>query len=252
MATDTPKVEVPPYISYGTFTNFIKGLKETGVPSRIDKSVLNTMSGSGQSALLAALKWLGLTDAVGLPTEKLEALIIADTSEKYSQVWASVMRDRYALITDGSLTLSKATGAQVEQKFRDFGITGSTVVKSVAFFIAGCKDAKIELGPHVKAPKAAATPSGVKRQSLGRSAKPPRSGRYEDEDEDHEGDAPIDEERAGFVRIPIPLHGMADGIVYLPDNLSPEQWAYTLKITKFLLDNYRPDTPQKSDEEKKS
>ena len=69
------------------------------------------------------------------------------------------------------------------------------------------------------------------------------SGGKADEDDDDD-DLPANDHKDGFVKIHIPLHGMDDGMVYLPDNLSAAQWAYALKITKFLLDNYRPDAAE--------
>jgi hypothetical protein len=236
MATESSKIESPPYPSYATFLNFIKGLKETGVPSRIDKSVIGKLSGSTQSALIAALKWLNLIDSVGLPMPKLEELVQAD-EVKYSETLASVLRESYKFIDDGTLNLAKATGSQVEQKFREYGVSGSTVIKCIAFFIAAAKDAKIELGPHVKAPKAPAS-SSSKRKTKKQSPAAEEGG---NEEADDEGDDGIPDDMPGFVKIPIPLHGMDDGAVFLPDNMSKSQWAYALKITKFLIENYRPD-----------
>lgn len=245
MATEETSIKSPPYTSYGTFANFIKGLKETGVPSRIDKSVLSKMSGSGQAALLAALQWLGLVNDVGVPTPKLEELISADAAQ-YSKILASIMVERYPFLTDGTLDISKATGSQVEQKFRDFKIRGSTVVKSVAFFIAAANAAKISLGPHVKAPKSTPSTNGIKRQSR----KPTNTTKPETQiGEDEDGTLG---EKLGFVKITIPLHGMEDGIVYLPDNLSPTQWSHALKITTFILANYRSDAPAAQHGEKPS
>jgi hypothetical protein len=244
MAKETAKTETPPYATYSTFTNFINGLKETGVPSRIDKSVLSKMSGSAQAALLSGLKWLVLIDSVGVPNPKLDALVNADATH-YSEILAGVLRERYPFLTDGSLNIAKASGAQVEQKFRDFGISGSTVTKCVAFFIAAAKEAKIALSPHVKAPKATISNTGLKRQQARKLADAAKI------DREDEGGG-VGEEKPGFVKIHIPLHGMPDGVVYLPDELPPEQWAYALKITKFLLENYRSDTPANVTGEKPS
>lgn len=234
MATEPKKTESPPYVSYATFANLIKGLRATGIPSRIDKSVLSKLSGSVQGAVLSALKWLGLIDADGVPSAKLEALVAADEAT-YPTVLSDLLRSRYSFVADGSLNLAKATGSQVEQKFREYGISGSTVVKCMGFFIAAAREAKMALGPHVKAPKQ--PPSNGPRKSR---IKP-----GEDEagsvDKDESDPSKPPEKLAGFVRIQIPLHNMDDGAIFLPDGLTKSQWAYALKITKFLLDNYRPD-----------
>lgn len=237
MSAEKPKTEAPPYISYATFSNFIKGLKETGLPHQVDKTVLAKMSGSGQAALLQALRWFRMIDHAGVPTQKLEDIVGAD-EDSYSKTLAGMLKERYPFITDGTVNLTKATGTQIEQKFRELGISGSTIAKSMAFFISACKDAGIALGPYVRTSKIVNV--GPKRQSR-KAAESAAEGainqREEEVDEQHS-------ERDGFLRIQIPLHGMDDGVVYLPDKLTPDQWAYALKITKFLLDNYRPDVTE--------
>ena len=237
MATEVVKVNTPPYPTYSTFFNFIKGLKEKGIPSRIDKSIMSKMSGSGQSALMATLKWLNLIDAAGFPRPGLEALANTDES-LYGSALKTVLESSYVFLTDGSITLAKATTAQLEQKFRDYGITGSTVIRCMAFFIMAAKDAGIVLGPHVKTPKPAT--NGAKRKI--KKAASPANGETDGDVEYLEPDLDgIPEDMPGFVKIPIPLHGMEDGAVFLPDNMTNSQWAYALKITKFLIENYRPD-----------
>ena len=49
---DTERV-LPPYLSYKTFETFIEGLK-VGMPGRIDRSVMKTLSGANQSWLMGA------------------------------------------------------------------------------------------------------------------------------------------------------------------------------------------------------
>lgn len=234
MVAETKKPETPPYCSYATFINFLKGLKETGIPSRIDKSILGKLSGSAQSALLAGLKWLALIDDAGLPTAKLEELVEADDTS-YPKILASVLNERYNFMTDGSINLAKATGSQVEGKFREYGISGSTVIKTMSFFITAATAAKVPLGPHVKAPKQL-PPSGAKRRLKSAGVELGNLLDYEGEEDESDG---IPDSMPGFVKIPIPLHGMEDGAVFLPDNMTATQWAYALKITKFLIENYR-------------
>jgi hypothetical protein len=173
MATETKKTESPPYIAYGTFLSFIKGLQKTGIPSRIDKSLLRNMSGGNQSALLAALRWFQLIDEVGAHGARLEALVNA--GEDAAKQLGKILPDAYTFMTDGTIALDKATGAQVEEKFRAYGLSGSTVIKTMAFFITACKEAGIPLSAHIKLPKAA-RPNG--------SAKAKKGQRHTFEDED--------------------------------------------------------------------
>jgi len=232
MATETKKTESPPYIAYGTFLSFIKGLQKTGVPSRIDKSLLRNMSGGNQSALLAALRWFGLIDDVGAHSGRLEALVSA--GDDAPKELGKLLPGAYSFMNDGSIALDKATGAQVEEKFRSYGLTGSTVIKTMAFFITACKEAGIPLSAHVKLPKVSRSNSLKKAKKSAAGAD--SSTEVEEEEDDDEG---IPDEMPGFVKIPIPLHGMPDGAVFLPDNMTAAQWTYALKITKFLIENYR-------------
>ncbi len=229
----------PPYCSFATFSNFLKVLQVTGTPSRIDKSVLSSMSGSSQAALISGLRWLNLIDAQGAPTDRLESLVAAE-DDAFPDALRVVLERSYSFLTDGSLQLTKATGGQVESKFREYGITGSTVVKSVAFFIKAAKEAKIPLGPHVKAPKQAGTSSSTKRAARKQQVEPvsPQVAEPARPSLDEDGRLPLS--IPGFVRIAVPLHGMKDGAVFLPDKLPRVQWEHALKITKFLIDNYRP------------
>ena len=63
----------PPYTSYRTFKTFIEDLHEHGVPSRIDRSVLTRFSGIVGTQLMHALRFLGLVEDDGRPTERLKA-----------------------------------------------------------------------------------------------------------------------------------------------------------------------------------
>lgn len=164
MANETKTIEAPPYIAFSTFSKFIKGLGETSVPDRIDKSLLRNFSGSNQSALLAALKWFKLIDEVGAPSAKLDEY--SKVVDSPNPVLAELIRAAYAFVSDGSTKLDKATGSQIEEKFRAYGIAGSTVGKAMAFFISACKDASIPLSPHIKLPKIA------KATSNGKAKKP--------------------------------------------------------------------------------
>lgn len=239
MANETKKIDPPPYIAFGTFLSFIKGLQKTGVPSRIDKSLLRNMSGGNQSALLAALKWFKLIDNAGSHGGSLESLVGA--GDGIGTVLRELLPESYSFMKDGSINLEKATGAQVEEKFRDYGLSGSTVVKAMAFFISACKEAGIPISSHVKLPKTVRSNGASKAKK----AAPPG----EEAGEEDDGDEGIPDVMPGFVKIPIPLHGMEDGAVFLPDGLTASQWAYALKITKFLIENYRdegnaPATPK--------
>jgi hypothetical protein len=185
MATETKKPEMPPYIAFSTFMSFIKGLGETGVPSRIDKSLVRNMSGSNQSSLLAALKWFKLMDDAGQHGEALDKLVKASADP--GPVLRELLPGAYAFMADGSIDLARATGAQIEEKFRAYGISGETVVKAMSFFIAACKEAGMPLSSHIKLPKVVRPNGAAKAKKARQSAKAAADAEDDASDDDESG-----------------------------------------------------------------
>lgn len=231
MAEKIEKSNLPAYMPYGTFINFINGLRETGVPSKIDRSLMPNASGSLVSALIGSLKFLNLISSDGRPTAKMQHLVDSEGDERKG-AFKAIFEDSYPFLTKTeTFDLTKATTAEVAERFRSQDITGSTVGKGITFLIGLAKGADVKLSPHLKPPAPARNgkkPS-KKREALVADV----------EVDEPTGGVPMG--MVGFVKISIPLHGMEDGAVYLPDGMTKSQWSYALKITKFLIENYRPD-----------
>lgn len=242
-ASDSASLKPPPYVTYATFTNFLRSQKEKGLPSQVDKSVLKNLSGGAQSALMASLRWLGLIDVNGVPTKALEGLVEASDTEAYKDTLRRVLEEsQYNLLANPDFDISRATAQQLEGKLKEFGGQGSTVLKSMAFFISAAKDAGVNLSPHIKVPSQPQTNRKVSRKSVS-----DRRSSQEAPQEPQKGVLPNLGATgdfgsiAGYLKIAIPIHGMKEGAVYLPDGLSKPQWEHALKMTKFILENYRMD-----------
>lgn len=137
---------VPPYVPYRTFRNFIDGLKQ-GIPGRIDRSVMPSMSGATQGQLISALRYLGLVTEMCHPTAALAKLVNSEGSER-AKALRDVLTDSYAfLFKNAGFNLKTATPRMVEEQFAAAGASGGTVDKCVAFFMAGAKEAEIEMSP---------------------------------------------------------------------------------------------------------
>lgn len=234
MADKSEKQLTPPYTSYGSFSNFIGTLRSDGLPSRIDRSVMTNLSGSVQSAILSACRWLELVDEEGTPTERLKRLVQAG-EEEYPQALRSLLEDSYSFLNDG-FDLKNATGAQVAEQFRKrFGIQGSTVNKCMSFFLHAAEDAGIEVSRHVKPPPIQKG-GGARRKKKVRRKKAPETG-------SHEQEAPhVERERASeMVKITVPLHDMRDGEIWFPKGMNGDQWSYALQMARLILEHYRPD-----------
>lgn len=153
MKTENITESKPPYVAYKTFSNFIKSLRESGVPGRIDRSVLPGLSGAAQSFLLAALRYLGLISNDGTPTAQLKDLVENPQNEK--AVLTKAVKEKYTFLFEGGFNINSSTDALLSEKFKEQGVNGSTIVKAVSFFTSLCESAGIQTSPHLKGKRAA-------------------------------------------------------------------------------------------------
>lgn len=159
MAAQKESTIKPPYVSFTTFTNAINKLREVGVPNRIDASVFRGQSGSGIAALIGTMKYLGFIDDAGTPNDTFKQLVDAKDEDRGSLL-KPVLLERYEFITNAGFGLENATSQQVEKAFRDQNISGSTVTKSMGFFLAAAEMAGLKTSSHVKPPKPPRTSNG--------------------------------------------------------------------------------------------
>jgi len=142
--------ETPPYLSPTTFLNFIDTHRRT-LPTRIDRSMMPTLSGGDQVRILKSLTFFGLIGETGEPTEAFQKLAALD-GEDLQHAWSTLLRHSYPYLFQG-FNLEKATHGQIEERFREQGIKGDTVRKAVAFFIGLARTAELKLSPYFKGMK---------------------------------------------------------------------------------------------------
>ena len=226
MDGESKKLVVPRYVPYSTFLRFINGLYKIGVPSHIDRSIMDTMSGSGQSAMIAALKSLQLVDADLEPKPALQKLVNG-SEDDFSTTLNTLVHSTYAFLFEDSIQIENTTSKKVEEKFRNIGVSGSTLTKCISFFLAAAKAANISVSPHVKAPKLERKTSAKKSHD---SAAPPSKHLVEDEYPE-----PLHED---MEKITVPLPGMEDGYIYFPAKMDKDQSQLAVKMAKFILNNF--------------
>lgn len=146
-STDTDKT-LPPYLSYKTFATFVDGLK-VGIPARIDRSVLKTLSGANQSWLMGALRYLKLISDDGAPTDRLRQLVSSDGADHQKRL-QEVAKGAYGFLFRDGFHLQTATPRQLDEAFGKTGPTGDTIRRCVTFFVALAKDANLPLSPHIE------------------------------------------------------------------------------------------------------
>jgi Family of unknown function (DUF5343) len=138
----------PPYTSYRTFKTFIKDLHEHGVPSRIDRSVLTRFSGVVGTQLMHALRFLGLIEDDGRPTERLKGLVKAHGTGSWSQRLLELLGQEYAPMF--AIDLETATPSHFNEAFRKaFPAADAVVQKCVTFFLYAANDAGVRISGRV-------------------------------------------------------------------------------------------------------
>ena len=175
----SPIKNIPPYLPYKTFINFVDGLK-VAMPARIDKSIMGSMAGGVQSQLFSALKYLKLIGQNDIPNDRLVRLANSEGPER-EKVLREVLTSSYTFLFNDGVDLKRATPKLVDDYFENAGVSGDTVRKCVAFFLAAAKATSIPLSHHLAHVKRGPRPGGQrsKRTSLiGQSMKIPDSTDY--------------------------------------------------------------------------
>jgi Family of unknown function (DUF5343) len=171
---------IPPYVGWKTFKNFIDGFR-TNVPSRIDRSLMGTMSGATQAQLLTALRFMGLISDAGTPTQKLRDFARSDGDAR-RLLLGDIIADAYLNVLQG-VDIDSGTYRQLSEAFGATGAQGETVHKCIAFYLSALREAGINYSPHFKI-RGARGSTGRRRPKLSRG-QPDR-----DESEDLEPTAP--------------------------------------------------------------
>ena len=152
---------IPPYISYRTFRNFLVQLESQGLPSRIDRSVLAHKSGTVQSQLLLAFRFLGLIRRSGKPTDDLKHLLKGDQDARMAHLRSLVERS-YPFVFGSSFDVGTATSDQAEELFRQTGASGETLRRCLSFFVSAARESGIPISAYIKPHQG--KPSSASRQ----------------------------------------------------------------------------------------
>lgn len=219
------KKSPPPYVTYKSFSNFINGLRETGMPTHLTRSMLPG-SNSGKATMSASLRALGLINGEDEPKPLMNRL--TDPTESYGKVLNEMLFSTYDFLSDPAFDIKNTTTEKVVEKFKAAGAQGSTITKCMAFLLPACQDAEIEVSRYVKPPPPL-------RGSFASKKKPklPQN--------EIEHPLPADKGETipdGMERIVVSLRNMEDGIIFLPEGLTQEESKRAVKAVEFNLKHY--------------
>jgi hypothetical protein len=160
--TKNPPKTPPPYFAFKTLINTLDVMKEKGVPLRVDRSFLIAMSGAGQTQFIAGLKSLGLIDANGTAQPRLTELAQGGPKER-RRVLAEILRERYPEAVE--LGTTNATTGQLVEVFKEYGVSGDTARKAIAFYLNASRYAgDIPLSPMFQTPKVSSAGGSTRRR----------------------------------------------------------------------------------------
>jgi hypothetical protein len=222
-AVDHPK---PPYIPFKTFLGFLEKLKKHAVPTVIDNSLTQNLSGGMRGALMSALRFLGLIDKNAVVDTSLKTLVAVYGTEQWRKALASIVTKAYAPIID-SLDISSTTAKQLEEKFKNNGkLAGQMADKAIRFYIVALGESGVPSSPYLKVRRARSNGShklskkkGPSKKAIGREENGGVSRMQEGESIRHEG----------LSKAPFALNPLIQGLInQLPE--SGAQWPLPARV----------------------
>jgi hypothetical protein len=134
------------------------------------------------------------------------------------------------VLEDQELDLKNASAGQLTEKFRTLGISGSTLTKTIAFFLMAAKECGIPVSPHVKPP-----PAPKSNGTSTRKAKP--SNEWESGRTDSIAVAPpVDDDSERFE---IPLPGKRSAQIIVPTDIDADDWEMLQNMLMFYIKRWK-------------
>jgi hypothetical protein len=140
-----PTTEVTPvYVPYATLISALDTLKQHGIPrtGKIDKTIWDSQSGAVQAQLILGFRFLGLIDDQKGVSPQLPPLVAAAPEDRKGLL-KKIIEDKYRSIL--ALDLETISQGQLEEAFRKFDVSGSTLDRATRFFVKACADLGIPI-----------------------------------------------------------------------------------------------------------
>jgi Family of unknown function (DUF5343) len=210
----------PAYIPLIALDSFIERLKATGIPVVIDSNLTQAMSGGTASALMSALRFLGLVDLSGTPQDSLRKLVAAYDTDRWKEVFGDLVDRAYADII-GDLDLTTATRSMLDDRFRKHSkAAGQVLDKAARFYLGALEKMQRPVSPHFKVRKARAV---VTR----------KSSRTTDGKPAHQQDGDTVDPNVQHIRLQ--LLNKPDVTITLPSDFDAADWTFLKPILEAYI-----------------
>ncbi|HWE87255.1 MAG TPA: DUF5343 domain-containing protein [Terracidiphilus sp.] len=162
MEATEKKSATPPYVAYRTLTNFLERFKQ-GLPGRIDRGLMGSMSGAAQSQVTTTLRYLGMISENNLPNPIMKRYVSGEEVDRKAAL-REMLEKSYPFIFDGDFDISTATAHMLRENFAaNTSATGETISRCIAFLKDAAFDAGIVVSPYILQ-KGARNSGGSKRR----------------------------------------------------------------------------------------
>lgn len=169
-----PKTFTPPYnVPWATFLSTLERMA-ADPPNRVDRTYLDSQSGTVQTYLIAGYKAFGLITEDAKPTAAVNRF--ADPEQRKAMI-GELVQVHYASVLE--LADTNSTPGELAEEFSKAfpSLTGASRVKAIRFFLSAAAYAEIKLPLMWKPPKAprgsSAGPRRSTRNGRGSPANPP-------------------------------------------------------------------------------
>jgi hypothetical protein len=159
------KAATPPYVAYKTLSNFLDRFKQ-GLPGRIDRGLMGSMSGAAQSQVTTALRFLGMISENNIPQPIMRRYVEGDEGERKAAL-REMLQKSYPFIFRDDFDISTATAHMLRENFAEnTSATGETISRCISFLKDAAADAGIVVSPFILQKSARSGGTGKKRNTV--------------------------------------------------------------------------------------
>lgn len=229
MANNATGGDTAPYVGWGTWKAFIGDLHSKGtLPSKIDPSLMRSLSGSTQSQLRGALRFFRMIDENGTLQPRMRSLVAAYGTEQWPTELRAVVDEAYSALLVG-VDLKAGTQAQLDEAFREHGdVRGDSLRKAVRFFFSAANEAKIPLSKYFDTGGIGngASASGNSGDRPRRQSRPRKPRERASEPPSGPVAAAASVAPPGMREFDVPLPGRANAKVWVPEDVRKAEWEF--------------------------
>jgi len=172
MEAGDKKRPAPPYVAYRTLSNFVERFRQ-GLPSRIDRGLMGSMSGAAQSQVITALRFLGMISENGLPTKHMQRYATGEEEERRGALFEMLMAAYPFLFDTNEFSIKSATASQLREAMEaNTSATGETLMRCIAFVKDAAQDAGFSVSPFILQKKGRIAGGRKRAQKTRREEKP--------------------------------------------------------------------------------